>query len=43
MIADDIRRRLAFICAEWSEPDFEAVVQRIARMKMRWMELDRAD
>ena len=43
MLADDIRQRLAPICREWSERDFEAVVQRIARMKLRWMELNRAD
>ncbi|HEX6599539.1 MAG TPA: hypothetical protein VF034_09480 [Gemmatimonadaceae bacterium] len=43
LIADDIRRRLAFICDGWSEPEFEALVQRIARMKVRWMQVDRAD
>ena len=43
MLADDIRERLAPICSEWSEHDFEAVVQRIARIKLRWMQLDRAD
>ncbi|HEX5971528.1 MAG TPA: hypothetical protein VFY85_06350 [Gemmatimonadaceae bacterium] len=43
MIADDIRQRLAPICRDWSEHDFEVVVQRIARMKLRWMQLDRVD
>ena len=43
LIADDIRRRLAFVCDGWSDPEFEALVQRIARMKVRWMELGRAD
>jgi hypothetical protein len=42
-LADDIRQRLAPICRDWSEHEFESVVQRIARMKLRWMELDRAD
>ena len=43
MLADDIRHRLAPICSQWSEHDLEIVVQRIARLKVRWMELDRAD
>ena len=43
MIADDIRQRLAPICCDWSEHDFELVVQRIARMKLRWMQLDGMD
>ena len=43
MLADDIRQRLAPVCSGWSEREFEWVVQRIARMKLRWMELDRAD
>jgi hypothetical protein len=43
MLADDIRQRLGPICRDWREDDFEAVVHRIARMKMRWIELGRAD
>ena len=43
LLADDIRYRLAPVCSDWSEREFEAVVQRIARMKVRWRELDRAD
>lgn len=43
LLADDIRRRLATTCEAWSDGDFEALVQRIARMKVRWMELERAD
>jgi hypothetical protein len=43
LLANDIRSRLAPICSEWSEREFETVVQRIARMKVRWMDLDRAD
>ena len=42
-VADDIRHRLAPICSHWSERDFESLVQQIARMKVRWMQLERAD
>ena len=43
LYADDVRRRLRHICCDWSEPDFEALVLQIARMKVRWSDLDRAD
>jgi hypothetical protein len=41
--AADLRSRLRHVCRDWKEDDFEEVVQRMARMKVRWSELDRAD
>ena len=43
LIADDLRFRLRRVCPDWAEDEFEALVQRITRMKLRWMELDRGD
>lgn len=43
LFADDLRSRLRCVCGHWEEDDFEKIVQRIARMKVRWSELDRAD
>jgi hypothetical protein len=43
LLAADIRRRLAVTCEGWNDSEFEALVQRIARMKVRWMELNRVD
>jgi hypothetical protein len=40
-LVPDLRRRLRPACQDWSEADFEALVQRIARIKRRW--LDEAD
>lgn len=42
-IADDVRRRLGPSCSHWDESEFETLVDRIARMKSRWVELGRAD
>ena len=35
-LLDDLRRRLRPACRDWSEAEFEAVIQRIARAKLRW-------
>lgn len=43
LYADDVRQRLRHICCDWSERDFEDLVRQIARMKVRWHDLDRAD
>lgn len=43
LLAADIRRRLSSTCEAWTDGEFEALVQHIAQMKVRWMELDRAD
>lgn len=31
------------MCGDWEEVEFEALVQQIARMKLRWADLDRED
>ncbi len=36
LVADDLRQRLRSVCGEWSEAEFENVVQLIARTKVRW-------
>lgn len=41
--ADDLRERLRHVCGDWEEVEFEALVQQIARMKLRWADLDRED
>lgn len=43
LYARDLRVRLRCVCGGWDEHEFEALVQQIARMKVRWSELDRAD
>ena len=35
-LKQDISRRLASVCSEWSEADKEAVVDRIARTALRY-------
>jgi hypothetical protein len=35
-LLDDLRRRLRPACQDWSEEEFEGVIQRIARAKLRW-------
>ena len=35
-LLDDLRRRLRPACQDWSEAEFETVIQRIARAKLRW-------
>jgi hypothetical protein len=34
----DVRRRLRPVCVDWGEAEFEALVHRIARTKLRWVE-----
>jgi len=38
-LKQDISRRLANVCTEWSEADKEAIVERIARKTLRYPEL----
>jgi hypothetical protein len=38
-LKQDISRRLASVCSEWSEADKEAIVDRIARTALRYPEL----
>jgi hypothetical protein len=35
-LAADLRGRLALVCRDWDEADFEALVQQMARTKARW-------
>jgi hypothetical protein len=35
-LLDDVRRRLRVACRGWGDSEFEALVDRIARMKWRW-------
>ncbi len=32
----ELRTRLGLVCRAWREPEFEALLHRIARTKMRW-------
>ncbi len=32
----ELRTRLRSVCREWTEPEFEALLHRIARMQVRW-------
>ncbi len=32
----ELRTRLRPVCREWREPEFEALLHRIARTKVRW-------
>jgi hypothetical protein len=34
----DVRRRLRPVCVDWGEAEFESLVHRIARTKLRWRE-----
>jgi hypothetical protein len=34
----DVRRRLRAVSADWGEAEFESLVHRIARTKLRWSE-----
>lgn len=38
-LKQDISRRLANVCSEWSEADKEAIVDRIARIALRYPEI----
>jgi hypothetical protein len=38
-LKQDISRRLANVCSEWSEPDKEAIVERIARKALLYPEI----
>jgi hypothetical protein len=40
-LAAELRGRLRPACRNWGDAEFEAVVQRIARTKLRW--IDRRD
>jgi hypothetical protein len=35
-LTGDLRRRLRPACHGWSEAEFEALVDRLARIKLRW-------
>jgi hypothetical protein len=34
----DLRGRLGPVCRGWPAPEFEALVRRVAGMKLRWMD-----
>ena len=34
----DLRDRLGPVCRGWPAPEFEALVRRLASMKLRWMD-----
>ena len=36
----DLRARLRPACRHWPDGEFEALVQRMARMKLRWSEME---
>jgi hypothetical protein len=36
LLVAELRERLRPACRDWEEADFEALVQRIARLKVRW-------
>jgi hypothetical protein len=36
LLVGDLRRRLRPACRDWEEAEFEAVIQQIARIKLRW-------
>ena len=42
-MAADVRRRLEPSCRHWDNDEFDALVERIAEMKTRWIELGRGD
>jgi hypothetical protein len=39
----DLRARLRPACRDWAEADFDALVVRIARVKVRWAEAEYPD
>jgi hypothetical protein len=41
LVVAELRRRLRPVCRDWADPEFEALVHRIARTKLRWA--DRAE
>lgn len=43
LLTADLRRRLRRVCQHWDDAEFDALVQKIARTKMRWGDPDRAD
>jgi hypothetical protein len=38
LLLGDLRCRLRPVCGHWSEAEFEAVILRIARTKVRWID-----
>ena len=37
-LAASLAQRLAAVCRNWDAAEFDALVQRIARMKLRWVD-----
>ena len=41
LLVADLVRRLRPVCRDWDDAEFEALVHRIAQMKVRWAEAKR--